>query len=340
MQLAAQAPGRDSGSRRIRSSVLVALISLVALLALIPAGRAAAVENGSYGIRPATEADFLNLSVAPGAAVDAVAIVSNSTSAPVTFRTYPVDASSDANGFAMQDEGAPRTGVGAWVQFEGQELTVPAESEAELPLRLSVPAGTQPGDYAGAIIIEAPPEEGETTELEDGTAVRLDVVQRLGLRIYLDVAGEAVLGLEPGELEVERGEGALTITLPITNTGNTNLDPRVDVVIDGWPGDPRQFTMEGTEDLLTGSTHTLEKQVEDMPPLFIGSAAATVVSEAGEEQVSESIVYVEWPLLVGALIVLIVLALIAWRVIAFVRRARRALAEVEGRRGRRGRRAR
>lgn len=329
MQLEASTTrSRSAGWRWLRT----ALISIIALpLVLIAVDPASAVDDGSYGIRPATEADFFHLSVSPGAAVETSAIVTNHTSDAVTLRAYPVDATSDANGFAMQDEAAPRETVGAWVELARDEVTVPPHSELELPLRLTVPRGTMPGDYAGAVIIQAPPQEGETTELEDGTSVRLDVVQRLGVRIYLDVAGEAVIGLEPGELDVERRDGSLTVTLPLTNTGNTNLAPQVEAAIEGWPGGRRQLTFEATEELLTGSTHILEDRVDNLPPIFIGSADATITSEAGETQLSAPIFYIEWPLLLGAALLLVVAAFITWRVTRFVRRARRALAEVQER---------
>ena len=319
---------RDHRSRWIPALLIAAIVMLIVLA---PAGRAAAAENGSYGIRPANEADFFNLSVAPGSALDAEAIVTNSTDEPVTLLTYPVDATSQANGFAMENQESPRTGVGAWVQIESADVTVPANSEVRVPFRLSVPTGTRPGDYAGALIIQAPPEEGEVSELEDGTAVRLDVVQRLGVRIYLDVAGEAVVGLEPGELTWEREGGSLTFSMPIINTGNTNLSPEVQLELEGWPGEPRQATFESTEDLLTGSTHVLEANIDDPGPFFFGDAEATIASDAGEARVSESVVYADWQLLLVAVLVLAVLVLIAWRVTRFVRRARRAIAELEGR---------
>lgn len=307
------------------------IATVVMLILLFPVARAAAVDDGTYGIRPATEADFFHLSAAPGASIDASAVVTNHTSEPVTLLTYPVDATSEANGFAMQDASAPRGGVGAWARLERDEVTVPANAEVQVPFQLTVPAGTRPGDYAGALIIQAPPQQGETAQLDDGTAVRLDVVQRLGVRIYLNVAGEAVTALDPGELAWERHDDALSFSLPITNTGNTNLSPSVELQLDGWPGESRNVTFESSQDLLTGSTHVLEATIEDAPSFFFGTAEATITSEAGEAQVSDQTVYVDWRLLVAASLILGAAAVITWRLTRFVRRARRAIAEVEQR---------
>lgn len=320
-------------TRRARAiaGLLLAAVAATAGIALAPGSRAAAVDDGTLGIRPAAEADFFHLELAPGAALDTEAVVTNHGDEPVTLRTYPVDATSDAGGFAMQDEAAPREGVGAWVQLARDTVTVAAGSEVRVPIRVEVPAGTRPGDYAGAVIIQAPPAAGEAAQLGDGTAVRLDVVQRLGVRIYLHVAGEAVTDLVPGAIEWRREGSSIEFSIPITNTGNTNLRPAVELELEGWPGPSQRVTLEGSQELLTGATHVLEGTIEDAPPAFAGSSSVTVRSEAGEHRASTSVVYAEWQLLVAAPIIAGIVALIAWRVVRFVKRARRAIAELERR---------
>ncbi len=329
--IAPTSEARAARRPRAAAALLLAALAATAGVILDPGPRAAAVDDGTLGIRPAAEADFFHLELAPGAALDTEAVVSNRGAEPVTLRTYPVDATSDAGGFAMQDESAPREGVGAWVQLERDAITVPAGAEVRVPIRLEVPAGTRPGDYAGAVIIQAPPAAGDTSQLGDGTAVRLDVVQRLGVRIYLHVAGEAVTELEAGSIQWQRNGDAIDFTVPISNTGNTNLRPEVELELQGWPGGSRRLEVDASQELLTGATHVLEATVDDAPPLFAGSASVVVRSEAGEQRASGSVVYAQWQLLVAALLVAVAIALIAWRAARFVRRARRAIAELERR---------
>jgi hypothetical protein len=111
----------------------------------------------ALGIRPSNESDFFHLSLYPGAALEATAIVTNHTQSPVTLLNYPVDATSTPQGaFALANQDEPRPGVGGWVQLNGASITVAANSELKVPFRISVPAGTPLGDYAGGLIIQAP----------------------------------------------------------------------------------------------------------------------------------------------------------------------------------------
>ena len=303
------------------------MIGVVGLALLATAGPAAAIDNGGLGIRPANEPDFFHLSLYPGAATDATAIVSNHTQTPVTLLTYPVDALSSPQGtFALASETDPRAGVGAWVQMNVEQITVPANSELKVPFRLSVPAGTPPGDYAGGLIIQSPMVQGETSTLDDGTAVRLDTIQRQGVRIYLTVTGTALESLQHSELSWAQTGDTITFTLPVRNTGNTILHPTATLDVSGWVGANTQLTFDTPESLLPGATLDLHAQLTNAPLIQVGSADATITSEAGTEQVQTSLVYAPWALLGISLVVLAAAVYGVWRAARFVRRARRAIA--------------
>jgi hypothetical protein len=316
-------------ARRPRTLRAALMMTALAVGLLAGVGSAAAVDNGALGIRPANESDFFHLSLYPGAAMEANAIVSNHTQSPVTLLSYPVDATSTPQGaFALANQDEPRPGVGGWVQLNADQITVAANSELKVPFRISVPAGTPPGDYAGGLIIQSPPVQGRTSTVNGDTAVRLDVIQRQGVRIYLKVAGTAVSTLQHGDLSWQQTGDTLAFTLPLSNTGNTILHPTATLDVSSWLGANTRLTFDTPESVLPGATLDLHARLTQAPLIQAGNAEATMTSEAGTEHARTSIIYAPWALVVFGLLILAAALYGAWRAARFVRRARDAIARI------------
>lgn len=310
----------------LRSLLTLMLLILAVFSATVPA---AAVDNGALGIRPSTESDFFHLALFPGAAADATAVVSNHTAQPVTLLTYPVDGQTTPQGsFAFASRSDPRKGIGAWVQLKNGQVTIPANTDSKVPFRLTVPPGTPPGDYSGGLIIQAPMVQGKTTTLEGGTAVRLNIVQRQGVRIYLKVAGTAIKSMSHGKLAWTHNDGNLNFTLPVTNTGNTILHPRADLSLTGWPESGTRLRFDAPENLLPGASINLHSRLQHAPVAMTGHAEAAITSEAGTGLASTNILYAPWLLLAIAIILIAATVYAIWRGVKFIRRARAALAQV------------
>lgn len=305
-----------------------ALISAVAVT-LVAGHSASAVDNGTIGIRPATESDFFHLSLFPGAALEEVAIVSNRSPDAITLLLYAVDGEGTPQGtFAFGAQSDERKGVGAWVELDRHEVTVPARSEIPVQFRLTVPTGTPPGDYAGGLIIQEPPVVGEVADVGDGTAVRVDVVQRQGLRIYLTVAGEAIQRLEAGVLTWRASGDTMRFSLPLTNTGNTIVRPTGELDLAGWIGVNERVAFTVPESILPGGSYTMEAEVS-APLVHWGAARAMVMSEAGDIDTRVDVVFIPRELVAGVIALIVVGGLVLWRVARFVRRARRAFAQLD-----------
>ena len=312
----------------------LALLVAVAVLApgfatLIVSSPAAAIDDGTLGIRPELESDFFHFTLAPGAAVEANAIVSNHTDAAVTLLNYAVDGQSTAQGaFALAAQADAQSNVGSWVTLGAEAITVPANSDLSVPFRLNVPLTATPGDYAGGIIIQSPPIQGETTTSTGDAALRLDVIQRQGVRIYLTVAGNATTRLSHGGLNWERSGDAVSFTLPIQNTGNTILYPKASLSLNSVIGATTELQFETPESILPGATLTLQATLPQAAFIQLGSADATLVSEAGAERLSTAFSYVPWWIILIGLVLVLVLVFGAWRAALFVRRARLAIAQI------------
>lgn len=303
--------------RRARPvAVLFALLG-AATASLIAPMPAHAVDNGTLGIRPAHESTFFHLHAYPGETLTNSAIVSNHTSKPVTLLDYPVDAHSSATGtFAMAAQTDMRTTVGAWTRLAVAKITVPAGSERPLPFRLHIPAGTAPGDYAGALIIQSPTVIGKTST-HNGTAVRLNVIQRQGLRIYLHVDGTATKTLTAGTLTwTDTGDGT-GFSLPVHNTGNTTLHPTATLTLASRIGANTRIRFTSPEALLPGDELTLHATLTHPATIQVGTATATVYSEAGQRTITASYVQLPWTAIKtgGGILILALIALLAlaWR---------------------------
>lgn len=295
------APGR-----RATSATTVLALGLALALLSTPAV-ATAVSDGSLGIRPAAESDFFHFSLYPGADLDAVAIVSNRTGAPVTLQNYPVDAHTSAQGtFAMGAETDDRTTVGAWVHLNSADhIEVPGGSEVRVPFRISVPAATPAGDYAGAIIIQSQLVLGSTSPLKGGAAaVRLDSVQRQGVRIFINVAGVVSKRLHPGPLSWAQNGDTTTFTLPVRNLGNTVLHPAASLAVDGWFGLNDRLKFHAPESLLPGATYIFKARLQNLPFLTVGDAAAMISSEVGTVNIRTDLTYAPWGAGVAILLLL------------------------------------
>ncbi|KFF60843.1 hypothetical protein JF66_01695 [Cryobacterium sp. MLB-32] len=309
--------------------MLVAALALSPFLIGLGAAPATAVDDGTLGIRPELESDFFHINLAPGAAIDANAIVSNHSAEAVTLLNYAVDGQSTPQGaFALAAQSDARTGVGAWVSLGAESITVPANSQLTVPFRLSVPATATPGDYAGGVIIESAPVQGETTNSGGDASVRLDVIQRQGVRIYLAVAGTAVPTLTHGDLGWTVSNDTVTFTLPITNTGNTILHPTAVLDISSWIGATANIDFATPESILPGATLDLQANLTGAPFLQAGTAEAALASDAGDTRVSTSFVYAPWWFVLASALILAAIAFGIWRILLFVRRARRAFAQV------------
>ena len=320
----------SSTPRRNHARLSAPLFLGLALALAGAVGPVAAVDNGALGIRPATESDFFHLTVYPGFAIDVTAIVSNHNTAPIVLLDYPVDAHSSAQGtFAMGAQTDKTSDVGSWVHLSTPaSITVAAGAEYKIPFRLTVPVGTPPGDYAGAVIIQSPPVIGKTSTVHGDTAVRLDTVQRQGVRIYLTVAGTAVKRLSRGSLSWARSGDSMTFTLPVHNSGNVTLHPTAELTVHGWFGLATKIKFPTLEAVLPGATYIFKTQLRHAPLVAVGTASAAVVSEAGSQQAHVDLLYIPWWLSVGILIALAALGFGIWRMVRYLRKARRALAQV------------
>ena len=246
-------------TRTARLSSVVASLLLAAALpfaALTPAAalplaapaahpaRVAADGEVTWSVEPvATTAgprSRFEYEIDPGTQIQDAVVIANRGETPADFVIYATDAVNDpeTGAFGLLPSDVDPSDAGSWVTAASEAITLQPGTEATVPFSIVVPSDATPGDHVAGIVA-AVLTEGE----QDGAAVLLE--QRVGARIYLDIAGARVPELEvtavtsaysaswnpfaPGDLEV---------AYTVRNSGNVRLDAQQDLTITGPLGIP------------------------------------------------------------------------------------------------------
>jgi hypothetical protein len=121
---------------------------------------------------------------------DAVKIMNSSNETKVV-KVYPVDAVNTREGsFALLDESSPREGIGKWIKMASETLEIPAKSAKLVPFDVAVPEDAEVGDHLGGIAVQ------EVNPRNTLTGTGVNIVSRVGVRIYETIPGEIKKDLE------------------------------------------------------------------------------------------------------------------------------------------------
>src|SRR5688500_11708828 len=183
---------------RGRRPMVRLVFALTASSLLVPspasAGRAGdgppetAAADGGFAVQPSGpdgpgSRDWFTYTLDPGEVFGDVVAVSNLGDEPKTFHIYATDAASvaDVGGFTAIRDDEKAVDVGTWIELGVEEYTVDPGKRVDVPFRVTVPEDAEPGDHAGAILAI------DTADLDpdDEDGISLDVVQRLGARVYV-----------------------------------------------------------------------------------------------------------------------------------------------------------
>ncbi|WP_258024253.1 DUF916 domain-containing protein [Streptomyces bambusae] len=303
---------------------LLALMALLAPLALLPAGPAAAADNGTWGVFPtppagaaATDRGYFFHQGAAGTAIsDSVTLV-NSSDRNLTFRVYATDAVNTPVGgaFALLPVEAKPSGVGTWVTLPAeaaQVVTVPAKGRKDLPFTVRVPQDAVPGDHVGGIVALNTEVEGVQQEGK----VKVGVKRSVGARLYLRVPGPLTPGLSVEDVRVDRrapalpwiGDASATVSYALVNRGNVVIEPKVEIAAEGLFG-RRVLDVPARElklALLPGQRIELKQPWPDAPQSDRVSVRVSADAAAHPDLAAEGtaeFLAVPWPAL-GALLAL------------------------------------
>ncbi|MCJ1674002.1 DUF916 domain-containing protein [Rathayibacter sp. VKM Ac-2929] len=319
-------------------ALLAVLVGALALSAAPPALAAAATDQITWAVSPATDGavdkrSWVELDLDPGATADEQAAVRNLSDQTVTFRIDAADGYfTDKGRFNMLPSDQESVDAGTWITAP-ETVTVEPGGTGIVPFTVSVPDDAEPGDHAAGIAASL---------VSVGTDVggsSVGVESRIGFRVMTRVTGDVAPAVAVENLTGDYRlswnpfqPGALTVTADIVNTGNVRLLLDGSATAQGATA-PLVAADAAQQELLPGDRRAVTLPLDDVWPLFaVGTdltVAPTVVTPDGLDPVdiaplTESTTTAAVPL--PQLAVLLGLALILAALLAGRTRSRRRVA--------------
>jgi hypothetical protein len=182
-------------------------------------------------IKPAhsSASSYLSYTLGPAQKTSDGVVLTDVTPDPADYVIYPVDGyTSPSTGVVYQDRPAPVVGVGTWISLGATTAHLVSGRSATVHLTVSVPPGTPPGDYVGAIMAE----NAASARSGSPSGMALNVRQRAGLAVVIHVPGPTHIGftLGPASLHVENGSRQV-LDIPMQSTANVLVKPVMDMTL-------------------------------------------------------------------------------------------------------------
>lgn len=172
-----------------------------------------------------------DLTAQPGQVLTQTLRLRNDASAPVTLKASTANfagkADDDALGvpdFYPTEETRDGRGLGPWIAFPKQELTLLAGERAELAFTVTVPKDAGPGSYFGAVILATAAGEAAENVGVTGTAAAL---------VLLRVDGDVIESLRLNSFAAPSVSTSLPVRFEanVSNEGTVHLRPYGEVTV-------------------------------------------------------------------------------------------------------------
>jgi hypothetical protein len=269
-------------------------LAAAVLLGLLSTGTAAAAPSpsgvapdGRLGIRlldaPVTRRDdprarlYIVDSVKPGTTISRRLEISHQagagTGTPVTATLYPAPATVTRGGFVFGPEGA-RNDLTGWTSLSRTSVLLDPGGTADVDVTIAVPRNATAGERYAVLWAQA----------RSGAAGQVTQVNRVGIRVYLDVGpgGEAPTNFAIGAVSATRdATGVPVLTAQVRNTGRRALDVTGSVTLADGPGGSRAgpFPVRNGTTIAIGEQDAVSSVLDKALP--DGPWRATVTLQSG-----------------------------------------------------------
>lgn len=310
-------PSRRAARRTLRAMprllVLAVLAGVLTSPALAqtppPAAQGVNVAPDPASTRKSSAGTLAELgTVTPGRAVTDAVVVRSSFADAREVLLYPADAQpAVGGGFGFLGRDDPQQQVGSWLRLAQGRVTVPAGGTVRVPYTLTIPPGTEGGEYVGAVVAE-PVEQGAGAGVQSRT--------RFAMAVYLRVPG-GPSGATPG-----RGDPAGRVVVdsveqrfdgkqacPVVRYRNDSqdvVDPVATVRTEGVVGGT-SYRKERVGALLPDSSAEVALPCLDRP-LGPGRVEVELTSPKGGGTEVDRYTWLPWPLLLSLLMLLLLAA--------------------------------
>lgn len=242
-------------------------------IALLGAGGHGA--DGSDGDDPRA-AVYITDHLAPGQTIERAVQVTNDSDTSVTVELYAGPASLVDGAFTVANRGESNE-LTSWVMFETDRLDLEPGQSDEVTVTIAVPDDAPEGEQYWVIWASTQPQDSDEAEVQ--------VVSRVGVRMYLSVGpgGAPAAGFSVGALEAGRNDdGDATVRAEVTNTGGRAIDVTGELALTGGPGGLSAETVTAqTTTVAPGESEHVVFTVADSAALPAGPWQAEVRLDSG-----------------------------------------------------------
>lgn len=232
-------------------------LSLAFLACLTLAGPAlASHEPPKLGLRPIGESgQFFDLRMGPGESRELQLQVANHGHEPLLARTYAADGYSIINGgFGAELFGEETSGTTLWLDYPSEELTIAPDQGLTMDFSVSVPEGTQPGQYITAVVAENVEPYGGSDE----AGVVMEQVLRTVVAVAIDVPGPRRPALEIGAVGHKEAAGMSFVSFEVANEGALHLKPSGEFLLQDAGGTELARAKPAMDSVYAGTSPLLE----------------------------------------------------------------------------------
>lgn len=232
---------------------------------MIPANLLAG-ESGNVSIypanfdpaNPATRGEF-RVEINSGESQNLQVVVENKSDSEKEYLVYAVDATTTEDGvFSLYAKGK-RDDLAGWIELSQGEILLKGKERKQIDFRINVPKNVAVGDHVAGIVVE---------EKQSNKNEGVNIVTRVGVRVYAKVKGAEVESVTLDSLEVEGFITGKSLNLTIKNNGNISQKVRTEYTVLGLSG-LKMIETEGERVVLPGKEIKLSEQLDVVAPLYL-----------------------------------------------------------------------
>ncbi len=224
-----------------------------------------------FGIYPVGDFEnrYFEVEMEAGDSMPLTAGIINAGGEPISLRTFATNAVNPPNGgFAAETEEDEPTGPTLWLDYPAQTFELVPGEDREIDFTVSVPEGTEPGQYVAALVVRT------DVAIEVPGSEIFEQIIRGAVSVEITVPGPVTPGFELGTPMFSTDTAVTSLDIPVANTGNILVQPAGDLTV---------TTPDGAE-ILTSSV--------EMASVYGGRSTIIQISVPDQFQIGDYLVSV------------------------------------------------
>ena len=204
------------------------------------------------------ESSYFSLTIEPGESQSLTVLLGNAGSASIEARTYAADAYTLINGgFGNRTEADGQSGPTKWIDYESETLQLDPAVLLDRTFSVSVPEGTEPGQYVSAIVVQT----AEPIKISGSDMFQQMILKSIA--VLVTVPGPVEAGFKIGDAAVNQTAGANVLHIAIINGGNVLVKPAGTLTIRDDSGEAVVTAPISMGSVYAGMETTLEVGLSD-----------------------------------------------------------------------------